>query len=563
MSQKRTTDILTYITKIRNSTIPPSMVFTENGAPAVASTGSECLNFFASVLARDAKTAMPDDRIQQCMEAAWREDPALSLRLLAHLRDCRGGKGERHAAEVCWRWLVGNQAAIVEDKIKHIPFYGRWSDLCDIFIGTPFLPLAMNVFADQLYADRNTLKAAESCEDPAEARKLLATISLAAKWAPTEDCNDDIRSRLSNMKIGKDAGWYLTVPSCLIAMRLWELDYPAVPVPGDFRGVMKNYRVNYLSPLRKSINVVERLLCAKSYDEIDFSKVPSLALLRYTKKCFPKHMPERFAQWQMDVLTGKKKVNHSQVDPYQVVERIMSGSICESELPTLEAFYQQQVAAIRAKGTVGNTCVVADTSSSMRGTPMTVAVAMAIWISACANQEWRDMFYSFNTTPEVVDLRECQTLVDRVRVAQAAPWGGSTDLLATFELMLTTAREKGYTQAEMPSRLIIISDMQFNKAVVQYEKAAATVDTILQTARQRFSVAGFMLPDIVFWNVRGDVDKVKGFPATSTEAGVAMISGFSSKIIDILLDNAPLPTPYDLMLRTLMVERYDRMAMVI
>jgi hypothetical protein len=528
---------------------------TENGAKAYTTTGSPCLDFFSRVMARDKSTAMSDEDITSLLRDAWRESPILTLRLIAHLRDVREGKGERHAAEVCWRWLLANNPPLVKVNARHIPFYGRWSDLQDIFVGTSFLPAAMVILAERLLHDRKILTMVEECQEPGEARKLLATISLAAKWAPTEDCGDDIRARKLNKEAYPVPGYYLAVPSVMVARYLWENDGHG-DIPPDMRGVMKNYRVRYLTPLRQAIGVVEGLLCAKRYDEIDFSKVPSVAMLRYARRCFPRNMPERFSQWRRDLLLGKAKINTSAVDPYQVVERFLAVGqtpIAQEELDTLEAFYTESIRELRAKGSAGRTCVVADTSGSMSGTPMTVSVAMAIWISACATEEWRDMFYSFNTIPEVVSLRGCTSLMEKVQRAQAAPWGGSTDLLATFRMILKQGRDNGYTAERMPSRLVIISDMQFNAACGPF--------TNLEVARELYREAGYDFPEIVFWNVRGDVSRGNGFPATSTEKGVAMISGFSKSMIDILLDNGPMPTAYDLMVKTLMNARYDLMTL--
>jgi len=293
--------------------------------------------------------------------------------------------------------ILANNPPFVKVNARHIPFYGRWSDLQDTFVGTSFLPEAMTILAERLLQDRKILTLVEECQEPGEARKLLATISLAAKWAPTEDCADDIRARKLNKEASHVSGYYLTVPSVMVAIYLWENDGHGA-VPPDMRGVMKNYRVRYLTPLRQAIGVVEGLLCAKRYDEIDFSKVPSVAMLRYARRCFPRNMPERFSQWRRDLLLGKAKINTSAVDPYQVVERFLGGEIAQEELETLEAFYTESIRKLLAKGSAGRTCVVADTSGSMEGTPMTVSVAMAIWISACATEEWRDMFLFFQHT---------------------------------------------------------------------------------------------------------------------------------------------------------------------
>ena len=99
---------------------PKGFTYTDKGALAYQ-TDSACLKFFSTVMARSKSSAMSDDNIRACLQAAWSEDPKLTLRLLAHLRDCREGKGERHASKVCWQWLVEHDYAQVDKNATHLP----------------------------------------------------------------------------------------------------------------------------------------------------------------------------------------------------------------------------------------------------------------------------------------------------------------------------------------------------------------------------------------------------------------------------------------------------------
>lgn len=516
------------MTHSTTSAAPSGMTYTENGALSHV-TNSSCLKFFTTVMARDKATAVPDETIRSLLADCWDEDPTLTLRLIAHLRDCREGKGERHAAGVALQWLGEHHPLDLVHNLQHLPFYGRWGDLLQYFAGTEFQTAALSMMAEQLRTDLALLRSAHETDDAQEARTLLGRISLCAKWAPTEGCTYDI-------KAGK-AG--TPVPSKELAELL-----------SSGTDAMKQYRKVYLTPLRQATGVVESLLCAQKYTDVDFSRVPSVALKIYSAKCFPKHMAERFAEWQKDVLAGRAKANTSVVDPYEVVRLYMNRKATEAQKPTLEAFFKTQVAELKKKCNVGKTVCVVDVSGSMEGTPMEVAISLGVWISAMAEQLW-NIIFTFHESPSVVDLSQCTTLEERINLVQHSPWGGNTNLQATFDLMLARAQRTKLTTEDMPERLVIISDMQFDQA------CGSNCWTNLETIRAKYRKAGYTMPQIVFWNVRGNTG-TGAAPAQDDEKGVIMLSGFSKNLIPILISGEKIPTPYETMVAAVNAERYQR-----
>lgn len=543
-------------------TVPEGMTFTENGALTYNGTGNALVDFYSKVMARNKNSAMSDENIQQFMEAAWNEDKLLTLKLVANLRDIRGnsGKGERHAATVCWQWLIKHHPKQVIANMMHIPFFGRWKDLLDICLDTDLQTETLNLFANQLLTDRQWYLEGFQKEDPVERSQCYGKISLASKWAPTEGCSYD--------KAAKKKG--LMRPSHQLAQLLCV---NAGTSFSNSRSMMSWYRKTYLAPLRETIGIVETYLCQKRFDEIDFNKVPGVAMKMYTRKTFnnsekwPK-LAERFAQWQKDVLNGVNgaKINSGTIDPYELVERFYNNSASDSEKPTLEAFYKDMVQKLRNKlaerfgneDQIPSTAFVVDVSGSMHGTPMTVAISLGIFGSKITNPAWRDMFITFHNHPSIVSISHCKSLEECVKVTAAAPWGGSTDLMATFDLILSRAQECNLTSEQMPKRMVIISDMQFNQA------CGVNIFTNLETMRAKFRSAGYQMPVIVFWNVRGNTDPLTGAPATATESGVIMISGFSKSLLNVIMegDEITVPTPMDIMLEALSDERYNRLTVV-
>ena len=67
--------------------------------------------------------------------------------------------------------------------------------------------------------------------------------------------------------------------------------------------------------------------------------------------------------------------------------------------------------------------------------------------------------------------------------------------------------------------------------------------------RQAFKKEGYKLPIIIFWNVAGNT---RGIPATRFDNDVAMISGFSTNILENLLTLENY-TPTNIMLEKLSI----------
>ncbi|MBQ1376825.1 MAG: DUF2828 family protein, partial [Lachnospiraceae bacterium] len=78
---------------------------TENGAAAYRTSGSSCLDLFASI---GALRSEADEEIVSRFFSAFAEDADLAVKTLFFARDIRGGLGERRAFRIILRWLADN-----------------------------------------------------------------------------------------------------------------------------------------------------------------------------------------------------------------------------------------------------------------------------------------------------------------------------------------------------------------------------------------------------------------------------------------------------------------------
>ena len=122
----------------------------------------------------------------------------------------------------------------------------------------------------------------------------------------------------------------------------------------------------------------------------------------------------------------------------------------------------------------------------------------------------------------------------------------NTDIQKVFQLILYTAVEQNVPQDEMPGKLFIISDMEFDRCADNAEV------TNFEYAKQLFEEHGYRLPEVVFWNVRSRNEQQ---PVKMNEQGVVLVSGRSPRVFAML--EAGTFSPYEFMMETISQERYS------
>jgi hypothetical protein len=76
--------------------------------------------------------------------------------------------------------------------------------------------------------------------------------------------------------------------------------------------------------------------------------------------------------------------------------------------------------------------------------------------------------------------------------------------------------------------------------------------TLFQTIKDRWTAAGYTMPEIVFWNVNS---RTQTIPVTSNEAGVILVSGFSVNNVNMILSGKI--DPWTALKSVLDSERYN------
>lgn len=468
---------------------------TENGAKAWATSDSKVLDLFGKIGSSRGRD------LSSGFSAALAEDANLAVRVLLWARDIRSGAGERAQFRDLLRTLEKQNPELAGRIMHKVPELGRWDDLF--------------AYQDPINR-RNALRM--------YADALMNGDGLAAKWAP----------RLNSSKKANTPGKLEKLKNANALRKFMMLS------PKEYRQILVG-----------STRVVEQLMCAKRWNEINFSHVPSLASARY-QKAFGKNASEAYSayirelQKPQEQRDPKVKINAGAVYPYDVVKSLQRGNevVANAQFEALPNY-------------VGDSKIMpmVDVSGSMDQqlaggmTAMEIALSLGLYLSSKTSSDFKDMFITFTSSAAIQVLKG--SLSQKMRQMQGAV-GYDTNLTRAFDSLLQTAKRGNVSPENMPDYLLILSDMQFNDMNIRGNDATA-----LEMARQKYRDAGYKCPSIIFWNLaaRASADQS---PVKMDDRGVALVSGFSPAIMASVLGANPEEfTPYNMMLKTIMSDRYD------
>jgi len=403
------------------------------------------------------------------------------------------GAGNRSGFRDCLKWLAETDPKWVESNLSSIPEYGRWDDLRELF-GTPLEKIAAKIWGDAI----------------------LEKNALAAKWADRSD--KPILKYLRGNGSLKDIG--------------------------EFRRL--------LAKIRKE-HIVEHKMCTNNWEQIEYPKVPSVAMNRYTK-AFNEHDKERFESFKTKVEKGETKINAGVLFPHDLARLVRNGDkkIADLQFDALPDYIG---------GTDNRIMVIVDSSSSMSCgnmggdvQPIDVSTSLGLYCSDRLGKE--NPFYrkfmqfaseSKLSTWEGMSFSQCYS-------KEIGPYGemdgglfdgaiGSTRIDKALNSILNHAKMFNATDEQIPNVLLIISDMQF------HEGSSGGSGTEVNNCIDKWVEAGYSRPKVVYWNV----SPYAGSPELSDSNDVGLVSGFSPSILKAVLSCEDF-TPRGIMLRA--VEKY-------
>ena len=437
---------------------------TYNGAITHSTSSNACLDlFFLAGACRNEKECS----IVSKLSAAYEEDRVKCLKIIFWAGDIREGAGERRFFKIALNWLLQDH---VEDLIKYmnkVPEYSRWDVLFELDH-----PMVLEYICNNLTYKEDSKPDALLC-----------------KWLPRK---------------------------------------------GQYKGLAKKIqKYTGLTPkqYRKFIvehtKVVEQQMCAKKWNEIEYEHVPSVAINKYNKAWY-RNDEDRFIKYLEKVRDGKSKINASVIYPHDIIRGAKVGSHYDDTTYKLNEaqITQWENLPNYLEGKPNSIIPVCDVSGSMEcpnGLPISISLALGLYISERNEGIFKDAFITFSDRPTMQYLKG--DINQRLKQLYKSNWGMTTNLTKVFDEILKRATNFHISPEEMPETILVISDMEFNECGDM---------TNFEYIRNAYNAMNYKLPQIVFWNVNGRVGNV---PIKMNQEGVALVSGASPQIIKAILSN--------------------------
>ena len=471
-----------------------NLTHTENGAVTYLSTQSECLDLFATIGALRRES---DEEITNRFLRAYAENADLAMKMLFFARDIRGGIGERRVFRTIIKWLAANEPQSLEKNLSYIAEYGRYDDLLPQ-MGTSCENKVLSLVKMQLESDCAALEAGD-------------TVSLLAKWLPSVNASNEDTIRQAK-RIAR-------------ALNMNDAQYRKT-----------------LSALRAKISIIENKLRVKDYT-FDYAKQPSKAMFKY-RKAFMRNDGERYAAFMERVSEGAEQIHTATLTPYEIITPIFKRDFRAEERKAIDVTWNAQEDFTGGE----NALVVIDGSGSMCGgadpIPATVALSLGIYYAERNTGAFHNHFITFSENPRLVEIKGTD-IFEKVRYCHQFNEVANTNIQRVFELVLNAAVKNRVPQEEMPSKIFIISDMEFDYCAEDCSLSN------FEYAKKLFNEQGYQLPDLVFWNVDS---RNRQQPVEINDQGVALVSGCNSRIFSML--KSGILSPYAVMMDVLGSERY-------
>lgn len=437
------------------------------GGEYFASTYDANLDLFSGI----ARYQDSEEMINK-FKKALNEDQTLALANLLYILDIREGKGERLIFKTLFRYLCQNEKEMALLVLPKISKLGRWDYILE-GIDTLIDEEVVRLIKDQIEIDKTADKP-----------------SLLAKWLPSHRTHN-VRNEMATILIKK--------------LKITE----------------KEYRKT-LTDIRKKLRLIENNLSKKEYKTINFETIPTKAMLKY-REAFNRNCEERYQEYLNQVASGEKKINTTGLYCYEIVRDIYFGKAGNNK-QLYDVMWNNQKDFLN--GYNKNILVMADTSGSMTGygcIPYANSIGLAIYIAERNNGIFKNHFITFSDRPKIQEITG-NSIIDKINSMGCEI--ANTNVDGAFNLLLNTADENNIGKEEMPSHIIIISDMEFDRGV--YSPTGTNFDGW----KKAFKEKGYDMPKIIFWNVACNIN---GMPSTKYDNDVALISGFSPVLLENLL----------------------------
>ncbi len=295
----------------------------------------------------------------------------------------------------------------------------------------------------------------------------------------------------------------------------------------------------YRKWLKRYSETVEQTMSEGRFNDVEYSSVPGAAMRRYGK-AFNTRDEKRFTDWKED---KDSKASVSASYPHEVMMVAVDDEKLAQKLwDNLPDFIKPGE----------NILPMIDVSGSMSGLPMEVAISLGLYLSQKNKGKFNGKYLTFSGNPKLGHIPTGTLLEIRKRM-MCDDWGMNTDFEKAYNLILDLAVKFNVKDEDMPTMLLVLSDMQFDESHSGGWGNTSVEKPHLDQIRMLFEASGYTMPKLVFWNLEGSHT---GSPALPSDPNVGTVSGFSPAIMKAVLDVDDF-TPLGIMNRALLPIELD------
>ena len=453
---------------------------------------------------------------EERLEKSWNISPIDTLRIIFHFRDIACGYGMKNTFKEFCLWLYRNHADTLDKIFIHIPYYGTWKDLQKIFCGTLYEQQIIKFHAEKLREALNLLKTDE-----------VSQIDFGvSKYAPTEGSEYDKKYKL-------------------VSKFIREL------------GITKNeYRKNYLRPLRSVDPSIEELMCSGRWNDIDFSKIPHNAFIKY-QSVLKRRCPKKYHEHVRELMKNEKEFDDQCSLSYIICQYLNSFSkndeyenrwlaFCNREKEDYK-FEKSDEYMLCIPDTDYSMYVKSKSSSSFREVSVSIAMMIMTNIIYDEKSPLYRKYFKFSREPSEKTVVG-DSLFEIINNVEKNFNEEEIDFTKLYENVLEFILNNCLQKA--PKSLIIISHQPSSKILSFYEKVE------WKLMEEKYLKCGLICPFVVYWQPY----KVVKEPYINIDnTFFTIIQGYNPNILHHLLRYKSFE-PYEFMRSIIDSDRYAKIS---
>ncbi|KAL3625197.1 hypothetical protein CASFOL_030651 [Castilleja foliolosa] len=565
--------------------------------PTFVSTGNPCLDFFFHLV-----PDTPAGTLTSRLQLAWKHDPLKALKLVCNLRGVRGtGKSDKEGGFTAALWLHENHPKTLACNVDSFAGFGYFKDLLEILFRLLQGPDVRNLWIEDKIDYWCTFSNDESEGSGSKSRLGEKEINNVKRVVDRYNKDPDfkflhdrvadyfaqcLRSDMKvldsggdSSKISQAAKWWPSMHSSYyrftllcetIAKKVFPRgeypEYEEVDEAHYAYHVSDRLKKQVLIPLRKALELPEDYMEANDWGSIPYHRVASDEMLFYMDK-FLERDGERFKEYIVKVRNGEEEIVANMFLFSKIIDYLdgVEDNWCWGNEKSVDdgtgqsdkwknrvgdLQLKRMVRDMAEKGELNNCLAVCHASSDMYMHTMNVSAALGVLVSELSTKPCKRRLITFNTNAVLQKVRG-SSFVGQTNFVQRLEGHGKPNLQKVFDTLLQVAVDGKLEPDQMIKRLFVFSDMEFNKA------SENPWMTDYEVIVRKFKEKGYgdCVPEIVFWKL-GESETT---PVQANQPGVALVSGFSSNLMTLFLEDGGIKDPEAVMDSAISGQEYQKL----